>query len=99
MITKVFELDFEHQARTLNWEEVSDVEVVGIFEKTHPSGWTIRGRISEDYYYWVNEFEAVHPLYGKVFGDFENVVYHDSEEGYEHFYNNHTPEHWDYQDI
>lgn len=36
---------------------------------------------------------------GKVWGDFEYIVYADSEEAYEDFYKNHPPEEWDYWDI
>jgi hypothetical protein len=66
---------------------------------THEDGWTITGKVHEDYYQWINEFEAVHPKYGKVYGDFEANVYADTEEGFQHFYENHTPISWDYGDI
>jgi len=63
------------------------------------SGWTIQGDIHEDYYEWVNEFEAFHPFFGKVWGNFEDEVYADSEEAFEDFYKNHPPNEWDYWDI
>ncbi|MCP4664860.1 MAG: hypothetical protein GY849_00720 [Deltaproteobacteria bacterium] len=63
------------------------------------SGWTISGEIKRDYDEWVNEFEAIHSKYGKVWGDFEKTVFADSEEGFNHFIENHKPEEWDYQDI
>lgn len=63
------------------------------------SGWTISGNVIEDYYEWINEFEAFHPSFGKVWGDYENKVYADSEEAFEHFYKNHPPKEWDYSDI
>jgi len=63
------------------------------------SGWNIQGAIHEDYYEWVNEFEAVHSFFGKVWGDFESEVYADSEEAFEDFYKNHPPQEWDYWDI
>jgi hypothetical protein len=63
------------------------------------SGWLIEGRIHEDYYEWVNEFEADHPIFGKVWGDFEDSVNATSEEGYKHFIANHPPKEWDYADI
>lgn len=66
---------------------------------THDDGWTVVGEIHEDYYEWVNEFKAIHPKYGKVWGDFEGTVYADSEEGFQDFYKHHTPEAWDYMDI
>ena len=62
-------------------------------------GWTITGKIYEDYYEWVNDFEAHHDKYGNVWGNFESEVYADSEEGFQDFYKNHTPEAWDYADI
>jgi hypothetical protein len=67
--------------------------------KTHEDGWTISGKIHEDYYEWVNEFEASHPILGKVWGDFEEKVYAEKEEGFKDFYDKHTPEDWDYGDI
>ena len=67
--------------------------------RTHEDGWTITGKIHNDYYTWVNEFEAKHPEYGKVWGDFESEVYATSEKAFEHFYANHKPEAWDYRDI
>ena len=63
------------------------------------SGWVIKGDIQSDWYEWVNEFEAEHPEYGKVWGDFEHTVYADSEDGYIHFITHHEPEQWDYWDI
>lgn len=78
-----------HMALTLNPWEIGE----------HASGWVISGVIHEDYFEWVNEFEAVHPDFGRVWGDFEEVVYADSEEAFEHFYKNHPPNEWDYWDI
>lgn len=66
---------------------------------THEDGWTIEGRIWEDYFEWVNYFEASHPVYGRVWGDFEDEVYADLQEGFDHFYEHHTPCEWDYYDI
>lgn len=102
MIVKKFGIDFYSKggALTLNSSEVSDNGYLNIIqEKTHSDGWTIKGKISEDYYYWVNEFEAIHPQFGRVFGNFENEVFADSEEGFNDFYEKHTPEVWDYYDI
>lgn len=78
-----------HMAHTL------PVEILGQNE----SGWNIDGVIHEDYYKWVKAFEATHPVYGKVWGDFEKKVSADSKEGYENFVKNHPPEMWDYYDI
>ena len=51
------------------------------YEKTHESGWTITANIVEDYYAWINEFEATHPVYGSVKGDFDILVIASSEIG------------------
>jgi len=91
MITKKFGVDFDSKygALTLRPEDIG----------THKDGWTITGEVHEDYYEWVNEFEAIHKKYGKVWGDFEGEVHADSEKGFKHFYKHHTPEEWDYGDI
>jgi hypothetical protein len=99
MVTKTFN---PSGALTLNAEEVTSEKwfaETGFYKKIHPDGWTIEGEVHEDYYYWVNEFKAKHPKYGKVWGDFEEEVFADSEEGFKHFYKYHTPEEWDYADI
>lgn len=59
----------------------------------------IEGEVWEDYFEWVNEFQAVHADFGRVWGDFEDIVYADSEEGFNDFYKNHPPQSWDYWDI
>ena len=87
MITKNF--DTYGMASTLS------PSIIGV----NGSGWTIEGQVHEDYYEWVNDFEAEHPKLGKVWGNFESTVYADSEEAYNHFIKNHPPENWDYQDI
>ena len=87
-------------ALTLPLSAVSDEEeFYGTSSKTHESGWCITGLVHEDRFFWVERFEANHPHYGRVWGDFEKFVYADSEEGYQHFYTNHPPEAWDYWDI
>jgi hypothetical protein len=63
------------------------------------SGWTITGQIHEDYYEWVNYFEAAHPVYGTVKGDFEKEVYASSEASLLQFLIDHPFECWDYYDI
>lgn len=63
------------------------------------SGWTIEGQVHEDWYEWVNEFEASHPDFGRVWGDYESEVHADSEAAFEHFFNNYPPQLWDYWDI
>lgn len=66
---------------------------------THSDGWSISGAVVEDYYEWVNQFEAVHPVFGRVWGDFEGKVYADTEDGFNAFYAVHPPHYWDYGDI
>ena len=88
MFTEKFNIT-GHDANTLPPECVGKNE----------SGWEIKGEIHEDYYEWVNEFEAEHPKYRKVWGDFETEVHADNEEGYKNFIENHPPEEWDYWDI
>lgn len=63
------------------------------------SGWTIYGAISEDYYEWVNSFEATHKTYGVIKGDFEHEVTADSKEALDHFLKHHPYLEWDYGDI
>lgn len=66
---------------------------------THKDGWTITGEIHEDYFEWVNDFEANHPEYGALWGNFEDTVYAISREALEHFMSYHEPSAWDYYDI
>lgn len=104
MVTKKFGIDFNSVggALTLDSSEVSQhgfTKSGEIQQMTHEDGWTIKGIVHEDYFEWVNEFEATHPTYGKVWGDFENEVFADTEEGFNHFYQNHRPCAWDYGDI
>lgn len=89
------------QARTLPVSYVTNIKnpQTTKYCRTHDSGWTIFGKVNEDYYSWVNEFIATHEEYGVVSGDFESQVYADSEEGYKHFVENHPVEEWDYDDI
>ena len=72
-----------------------DPDVIG----TNDSGWTVKGRIHDDYVEWVNEFSAQHPQYGRLWGDFGETVFADSEEGFKHFVSNHKPTAWNYADI
>lgn len=100
MIAKRFFDEFE-SAYTLNPEEVCENhdEQTGMSTRVHADGWTISGEICEDWFYWVNAFEAHHPVYGRVWGNFEDTVYAGSEEGLLAFKAAHPPKAWDYQDI
>lgn len=81
---------FNSQARTLQPEDL------GFHED---SGWTVEGDVHEDWYEWVNEFVATHPVYGKIEGDFETEVTAESQEALDHFLANHPFMEWDYWDI
>ena len=91
MVIKKFGVDFFSSGGALTVEPG--------FIGENQSGWTITGEIHEDWYEWVNSFEAKHPEFGRVWGDFESEVYADSEEGYKHFWEHHEPYAWDYWDI
>ena len=102
MITRTFGKDFNSDggALTLNVSEVTDTDAEsGTHTRVHDDGWVITGEIHEDYYVWVNDFVAIHPKLGKVWGDFEHEVYATSKAAYDDFYVKHPPEAWDYGDI
>lgn len=100
MFEKHYEIDGSN-ANTLAAEEVCENHgsQAGFSTRTHKDGWAIAGIISEDYCYWVNDFEANHPVFGRVWGNFESVVFADSEDGFNDFLKKHPPEYWDYYDI
>jgi hypothetical protein len=96
----VFSKNYPNQARTLPPDYVNDVKYsTGKFTKLHESDWEISGEIREDYFRWVNDFQARHETFGSVCGNFEKTVYFDSMEGYEHFLKHHPYKEWDYGDI
>ncbi len=72
---------------------------LGVYSRTHADGWVISGAIHEEWYEWVNGFKAIHPVFGRVWGDFERWVYADSKEGLEAFCAAYPYENWDYDDI
>jgi hypothetical protein len=63
------------------------------------TGWTIEGPIHQDYFEWINEFEATHPKHGRVKGDFEQCVQASSKKAYEQFLKDHPYDEWNYMDI
>jgi hypothetical protein len=69
------------------------------YNKSHGSGWTITGKVVIDYYTWINDFNAIHPEYGFVRGNFEGLVEVSSMKAYHNFMKHHSPEKFDYQDI
>lgn len=66
---------------------------------TDSNGWKVKGKIYEDYYEWVNEFEATKGKSSFVKGDFENFIECSSLEDLDEFLSLHMPETWDYRDI
>lgn len=100
---KKFGVDFNSSggALTLPISAVSDDPnaIGGIHKRTHDSGWTIKGEVIEDYFTWVNYFEATHPKFGWVKGNFESEVTAKSKAAFDHFWKNHEPYAWDYGDI
>lgn len=100
MIVKRFEVKGS-SAYTLSPEEVCENHgsQCGGSSRTHKDGWTISGSISEDYFSWVNDFEASHPDFGRVWGNFESEVFASTEEAYQDFFEKHSPQAWDYWDI
>ena len=91
----------QSEALTLNPSEVCEGhrKEVGQHTRVHEDGWTITGDIEEEYFFWVNEFSAVHPKYGMVWGNFEKTVYATSKRAFKHFCENHPYESWDYCEI
>lgn len=102
-IVKLAGEDWEYNgdALTLRTEEVHKGDVIGgkTYSRTHVDGWTITAKIVEDEYQWINDFEAEHNAYGRVWGNFEDKIYADSEEGFKHFFKRHKPLYWDYESI
>lgn len=99
---KLYGVDFTSDggALTLPVDAVTTDDVdSGTHTRRHDSGWIITGAVQEDYFRWVNSFSAYHPTYGIVAGDFEDEIYASSEEAFSHFYKNHPPDEWDYNDI
>ncbi len=79
----------------------NQVDVLGnkVWRKTHPSGWTIEGIIEEDYYLYVDEFTAIHPIYGTIIAYLDDEIIASSKEAYDHFIENHPLEIFDLGDI
>lgn len=76
-----------------------DVDRDKVYSYTHTDGWTISAKLHTDLFVWVNDFEAVHPKYGRVYGNFEKEVHADSEDGFNDFWLHHQPKAWDYGDL
>lgn len=63
------------------------------------SGWKVSGEIHHDWYDWLEDFEAEHPKYGRVWGNFRNNVYATSFKAYKKFMKKHPLQQEDYWDI
>lgn len=104
----MFEVDFSYvhdqvyNAYTLPADAVyssKDEQFNKKLSRLHEDGWLISGFVTEDWFLWVNNFDATHEVYGRVWGNFENKVFADSEAGYKHFILHHPPQAWCYEDI
>lgn len=66
-------------------------------------GWKITGPVDDSEIYresYVPVFVADHPKYGKVYGNWEDEVFSETEEGFDDLYDKHTPSvEFDYYDI
>lgn len=89
LLTKKYSTTTHHEARTL------DPEILG----NNDSEWIVRGGVITDHWSWINDFEAFHPDYGLVVGDFEEDIMYSSEKALAHFLKYHCFTEWDYRDI
>ena len=62
------------------------------------NGWSMLGKVHEDYFYWIEEFTAFKDL-DIVFGNFLEKVFCSSLEALEDFLENFEVERWDFADI
>jgi hypothetical protein len=56
-------------------------------------------QIVSDYYVWIENFIAVHPIYGTIIADLRNEIIADSKEAYDNFIINHPMKEFDLWDI
>lgn len=78
------------------------VKKAGYYKRTHSDGWTIEGYVYfEEYtpYAWVTMFLAEHPDLGRVWGDFDSLVFADCQAGLKDFFAKHPPFVWDMGDL
>jgi hypothetical protein len=72
------------------------------YSRTHKNGWTISGKIVEDWVSWVPFITAFHKNYGVIYGDFSKeivVVSDNPDAALFHFLDNNTPLVWTGWDI
>jgi hypothetical protein len=70
-----------------------------IYSRVHGDSWRITGEVIEDHFAWVGYFEAEHPKFGDVWGNFDDKVYADSEDAFKNFYKKHKPYSWNPEEI
>jgi hypothetical protein len=57
-----------------------------VYKKKHSSGWEIKACLEyDDYYSYVENFVAIHPVYGKITADLSKEIIAESKKAYEHF--------------
>ena len=91
-----------HSALTLPSDAVTDLKDIDTnqkYSKTHDSGWTITAKVKKYNFLWVSYFEASHPVFGNIKGDYEYGIKSESEEAIDHFYKHHPPHAWEYGNI
>jgi hypothetical protein len=72
------------------------------YSRTHKNGWTISGKIVEDWVSWVPFITASHKNYGIIYGDFSEeiiVVSDNPDKALFHFLDNNMPLVWSSWDI
>jgi hypothetical protein len=69
------------------------------YSTLHDSGWLIKAKLHEDCYEWVEDFLAIHEVFGFVEGNFNEMVVASSKKAYEEFTKEFNPNTWDIRDI
>lgn len=107
MIRKQFKFDKQDRLAPVQTLPASAVKArkpikAGYFKRTHKDGWTIEGYVhfeENTRYAWVATFHATHSTLGRVWGDFNAVVFADVQAGLADFYAKHPPFVWDQGDL
>lgn len=71
----------------------------GWHTRTHPSGWTIGGDVVGDYWAWVEQIKASHPIHGQVEGRPTDGIRATSKEAYDALVKDHPFKLFDLGDI
>ena len=93
MFAVYFERRYSSEAITLKTEEYCQET-----DFRRVNGWSMLGKVHEDYFYWIEEFVAFKGL-DMVFGNFLDKVSCDSLDALEDFLKNFEVERWDFYDI